>query len=77
MSTSLLLQNGVHLGVDEGEPFEGRLVHGVDQVLVTVREVGFLAQELPVKVAAVAGGFLLAKRKSIVSLSKTKGGYSD
>lgn len=57
-STVSFLQKGLHLGVDEREAGERRLVHGVDQVLVAFREAGLLAQELPVEVAAVVGGFL-------------------
>lgn len=46
------------LGVDEGEASECCLVHGVDEVLVSMGETRLLAQELSVKVAAVAWGFL-------------------
>jgi len=55
---SSLPHHALQPGVDEGEASEGRLVHGVDEVLVGVGEAGFLVQELPVKVAAVAGGLL-------------------
>lgn len=58
MKCVLFLHNGLQLGVDEREAGECRLVHGVYQVLVAVREAGLLAQELPVEVAAVVGGFL-------------------
>lgn len=58
MKCVLFLHNGLQLGVDKREAGECRLVHGVYQVLVAVREAGLLAQELPVEVAAVVGGFL-------------------
>lgn len=44
--------------VDKGEAGERTLVHGVNEVLVCVGQTRLLAQELAVKVAAVAGGFL-------------------
>lgn len=44
--------------VDKGEARERSLVHRVDEVLVCVGQTRLLAQELAVKVAAVAGGFL-------------------
>ncbi len=44
--------------VDEGKASERCLVHGLDEVLVSVGEPRLLVQELSVKVAAVAGGFL-------------------
>lgn len=50
-----LLQPGVH----KGEAGERRLVHGVDEVLVSVRQSRFLAQELSIKVAAVTSRFLM------------------
>lgn len=52
---------GYHLlqfRVDKGEASERSLVHRVDEVLVCVGQTRLLAQELSVKVAAVAGGFL-------------------
>lgn len=52
------LQNGVHFGVNEREAIKGSLVHRVNQVLVALRETGLLAEEFPVKVATVVGGFL-------------------
>ena len=48
----------LEVGVDEGEAVEGRLVHGVDEVLVAEGQPRLLTQELPVKVAAVVGRFL-------------------
>lgn len=55
---SSLVQELLKLGVYEGEATEGCLVHGVDEVLITVGEAGFFTQELLVKVAVVCGGFL-------------------
>lgn len=56
-SGSSLVQELLKLGIYEGEATEGCLVHGVDEVLITVGEAGFLTQELLVKVAVVCGGF--------------------
>lgn len=58
MSCSLV-QNAFHLGIDKGEAFEGRLVHGVNKVFVAVGQIGLFTQELPVKVTAITGRLLL------------------
>lgn len=51
----------LHLWVDEGKPRECRLIHGVYEVLLAVGEARLLAEELPVKVAAVVWRFLELK----------------
>lgn len=48
-SKKFLLKFGIH----KGEATEGCLVHRVDEVLVTEGKLGFLIQELWVKVAVV------------------------
>lgn len=48
----------LHLGVHEWKPSKCRLVHGIYEVLITVGKTSLLAEELPVKVAAVIRRFL-------------------
>lgn len=48
----------LHLGVHERKPSKCRLVHGIYEVLITVGKTSLLAEELPVKVAAVIRRFL-------------------
>lgn len=62
-----LFQEKLHLWVDEGEPSESWLVHGIHEVLVTMGKAGFLTEELPVEVAAVVGGFLLLAGEMSIS----------
>jgi len=63
--SSSFADHALHFGVDEGKAGERRRVHGIDEVLVRVGEPRLLAQELPVKVAAVAGGFLWVRDFSL------------
>lgn len=48
-------------GVDKGKSIKRCLVHGFDEILVSVGESRLLAQELSVEVAAVTWGFLWAR----------------
>lgn len=54
-------QEALKFGVQEGEACECCLVHGVDEVLIAVREAWLLIQELLVEVVIVSGGLLQAE----------------
>lgn len=56
-----LFQEPLKFGIHEGEASECCLVHGVDEVLVTVGETRLLIEELLVKVAVVSRGLLRAE----------------
>ena len=54
-SGTSVFQEPLKFGVHEGEASKCCLVHGVDEVLVTVGEAWLLIQELLVEVAVVSG----------------------
>jgi hypothetical protein len=54
----------LEFGIHEGEARKSRLIHGVDEVLVTVGKAWLLIQELLVKVVIVSWGLLQAEGNS-------------
>ena len=64
-SGTSVFQEPLKFGVHEGEASKCCLVHGLDEVLVTVGEARLLIQELLVEVAEVSGRLLQAEGRGV------------